>query len=550
MEEQFDEPCNAYYKIFTDKPTGGYKYRYLSPFEFKDVLTSTAVKSVGAENVRDAGRGNPNFFATEARYAFALLQQICTELGDIGSDVPGIGMMPHKHGIGKAFDELLRRSGKQPGAKFLKAALARIRRISRMNKDDFVHDVVVSTIGCYYPVPPRVQHFVEPVLIQFLDKHVYRSKTPLQGKVHVMPTEGCAAAIIYVFDSLKYNGLVKPGDSIGVMTPIFSPYLEIPNLENYDLKQICVKADPANGWEIPQEEIDKIGDPNMRALFLVNPTNPTALSLSSATVRKIAAVVRKKNPNLIILEDNVYAPFVNEFNDFFNVLPRNTIGVFSFSKYFGVTGWRLGSICIHANNIIDNRLLKNAPQSVHDRYKMLTTKPERIKFIDRILADSRQIAEAHVAGLSTPQQTLMTLFAASDILDKEHRYRKALDDILLERMRNLLGPLQYQLPESDLNSNYYIVIDLIRAATRLTNDIEFTQYLQEHKDPLEFLLRLAKHYGTVLLPAVGFAGPFWSARVSLANLETEDYTYIGEDVRDLIGEYHEEFRKWKRVKKD
>jgi aspartate 4-decarboxylase len=377
-----------------------------------------------------------------------------------------------------------------------------------------------------------------------MDKNIYRSKKSLQGNVKIMPTEGCAAAILYVFDSLKYNGLLIPGDEIGVLTPIFSPYLEIPSLRNYNLNQVCIKADPENNWEISNEEISKLANPKMKALFLVNPTNPTALSLSASSVRKMATVIRNKNPNLIILEDNVYAPYTREFNDFFNVLPRNTIGVFSLSKYFGVTGWRLGSIIMHNNNIIDTKLLKNAPESVHKRYSMLQTKPEKIKFIDRILADSRQVAEAHVAGLSTPQQTIMSLFTVYDLLDKERYYQNTLDDILIERINNLLEPLQYDFEQTDLNTNYYIILDISKIADSLMGGTAFGEYLRTVRDPFEFILKLAKKYGIVLLPGVGFAAPFWSVRVSLANLNTEDYITIGENLRNLIDEYYKDFKKW------
>jgi len=347
MEETFNEPCDAYYKIFTNKKTKGYKYQFLSPFEFKNTLINLATKSVGPSRVLNAGRGNPNFFSTMPRYAFALLTQICVQIGDEMCPNSDLGFIPPMKKIGSKFNKLLYKSRGSPEGKFLREACDKMKRISGLSKDEFAHNLVISTIGCFYPDPPRVQNFVEPVLAEFLDKVVYRSKKSLKGKVKIMPTEGCAAAILYVFNSLKYNGLVIPGDSIGVMTPIFSPYLEIPSLRNYNLKQICIKADENNNWEIPQSEIEKIGNPKMKALFLVNPTNPTAMSLSASTVRRIATVVRKKNPNLIILEDNVYAPFVREFNNFFNILPRNTIGVFSFSKYFGVTGWRLGTIIMH-----------------------------------------------------------------------------------------------------------------------------------------------------------------------------------------------------------
>ena len=48
-------------------------------------------------------------------------------------------------------------------------------------------------------------------------------------------------------------------------------------------------------------------------------------------------------------------------------------------------------------------------------------------------------------------------------------------------------------------------------------------YVDAHHDPLDIVLALAQRYGTVLLNGSGFDGPPWSARVSLANLDADDY---------------------------
>ncbi|MEG0276774.1 MAG: PilZ domain-containing protein, partial [Coprobacillus sp.] len=48
-------------------------------------------------------------------------------------------------------------------------------------------------------------------------------------------------------------------------------------------------------------------------------------------------------------------------------------------------------------------------------YSSLTTDPSSIKFIDRLVADSRNVALNHTAGLSTPQQVQMVLFALFNI---------------------------------------------------------------------------------------------------------------------------------------
>jgi aspartate 4-decarboxylase len=46
-------------------------------------------------------------------------------------------------------------------------------------------------------------------------------------------------------------------------------------------------------------------------------------------------------------------------------VPDNTIGVYSYSKYFGGTGWRLGVIALCEDNVLD-RLLKELPQADKD----------------------------------------------------------------------------------------------------------------------------------------------------------------------------------------
>ena len=56
---------------------------------------------------------------------------------------------------------------------------------------------------------------------------------------------------------------------------------------------------------------------------------------------------------------------------------------------------------------------------------------------------------------------------------------------------------------------------------------------------------LAKKYNTVLLSAVGFAGPFWSVRVSIANLDTKKYKQIGENIKELIMFYYQQYKKSK-----
>jgi aspartate 4-decarboxylase len=65
----------------------------------------------------------------------------------------------------------------------------------------------------------------------------------------------------------------------------------------------------------------------------------------------------------------------------------------------------------------------------------------------------------------------------------------------------------------------------------------FAQYLKDNYNPLDFLVRLAEQTCVVLLNGSGFDGPQWSVRVSLANLNREDYEKIGNAIAAILEEY-------------
>jgi aspartate 4-decarboxylase len=540
MEEIFKEPCNEYYKIFNTKKDDSYKYRYLSPFEFKNILIELAKKKMKNIPILNAGRGNPNFFSTVPRSAFGLLNLYCSIIGGNETSLPTVGLMPPEKLCEKKLLSYLKVTKNTISGEFLWKSYHLMKLITGFSGDKLAHNIVISTIGCFYPSPPRIQPYVEPVLLKFLSKCIFKMN---MSNFKVFTTEGATAAIVYTFNCLKYNQLVNPGDKIGILTPIFSPYIEFPNLKNYDLVQICIKADEDNDWNIPDSELKKIGNTDLKALFLCNPTNPTGKALPKKTVKKIANLIRKKNPNLIIIVDNVYAPFVEKFYSFLEEIPQNTISIYSFSKYFGVTGWRLGTVLMSNDNIIDKKLLRNKTHNRYlSRYSISSTKPQNIKFIDRMVLDSREVAEGHTAGLSTPQQVIMTLFAISELMDHKGIYNKNLKNILKKRITLLCKPLKHKIGLSPLDTNYYIVLNIVKIAQNLFNDENFAKYLQNKNDPLEFLVKLAKKYGTVCLPAVGFAGPFWGIRISIANLNTQAYPAIGQNIKLLLIDYFNKFK--------
>jgi aspartate 4-decarboxylase len=521
------------------------KFEALSPFEIKNELIKLAKKgSRTSQSVfLNAGRGNPNWIATTPREGFFLLGQFAiVESRRVKDDPPGLGGMPQAKGCADRLDAWLAMHGDMPGAGFLTSMVKFAVETFAFDRDAFVHELVDSIIGDNYPVPDRMLVHNERVVHEYLMWAMCGNPRP-PGKFDLYAVEGGTAAMCYIFKSLKANRLLHPGDTIALGTPIFTPYLEMTHLEDYALNVVQIKAPQENRFQFTDEEIKKLENPEIKAFFIVNPGNPTGMALSKETIKKITDLVKKKRPDLMLLTDDVYGTFVEDFRSLMGELPQNTIGVYSYSKYFGATGWRLGVIAIHEDNIFDKMVAKLPDadlKALDKRYGPLTLEPRKMKFIDRIVADSRDIGLNHTAGLSLPQQVMMTMFSLYELMDAKKEYQKACMDIVNRRVWSMIESLGLQLSPNSNFDAYYGLIDFEFWARKNIGD-DAVEYLKKHVHPLDLAFRLAEDHGIVLLNGGGFEAPNWSLRVSLANLPDEAYEDIGRGVRTVARGYRDAY---------
>jgi aspartate 4-decarboxylase len=521
------------------------KFENLSPFEIKDELIRLARQTSRTTQSAflNAGRGNPNWIATTPREGFFLLGQFAlTESRRVMDHPAGLGGMPQARGIATRLEAWLAKHADLPGAPFLAAMVDFAVKTFDFEPDAFVHELVDSIIGDNYPVPDRMLVHNERVVHEYLMWAMCGRPRPA-GRFDLYAVEGGTAAMCYLFKSLKANRLLSPGDTIALGTPIFTPYLEMTHLEDYALNVVHIRAPQENRFQFTDEEIRKLEDPSIKAFFLVNPGNPTGVALSPETIAKIAALVKSKRPDLMLLTDDVYGTFVPDFRSLLGELPHNTIGVYSYSKYFGCTGWRLGVIAIHEDNVFDRmiaRLPEAQQRALDSRYGPLTLEPRKLKFIDRIVADSRDVALNHTAGLSLPQQVMMTMFSLAELMDGGKRYQQACREIVYRRALAMIEGLGLQVAPNPLYDAYYGLIDFEFWARKNIGD-EAVEYLKKHVHPLDLAFRLAEDHGIVLLNGGGFEAPDWSLRVSLANLPDEVYEDIGRGVRTVARGYRDAY---------
>ncbi|SFA86091.1 aspartate 4-decarboxylase [Collimonas sp. OK607] len=518
------------------------KLALLSPFELKDALIQVAAKS--DRSMLNAGRGNPNFLATTPRHGFfqfGLFAMSEAERSYVYMD--GVGGFPKRDGIEARFDIFTTAHAGIDGVRFIEAAVSYVRDQLGLSAGDFLYEMCVAILGCNYPVPDRMLSLGEKIVGQYIRQEMI-GEQPFIGNFDMYAVEGGTAAMTYIFNSLRENHIIEAGDTIALGMPIFTPYIEIPHLNDYQLVELMVDAPAENNWQFTRKELDKLLDPKVKAFFLVNPSNPPSVRINDETLAYIAEIIRQR-PDLIILTDDVYGTFADNFISLFAICPYNTILVYSFSKYFGATGWRMGVVATHEKNILDDKIAalpEVRRKQLDQRYNSITTEPRALKFIDRLVADSRTVALNHTAGLSTPVQAQMTLFSLYSLLDEPQNYKKSMKRIVLRRKEALYQALALPLPVDPDSVHYYHLLDLETLATAMYS-VDFAKWMVKRLKPNEALFRLAEETGVILLPGRGFGTAHASARVSLANLNEYDYTNIGKSIRKLALEFHTQFEK-------
>lgn len=522
----------------------------MSPFEIKGTLIDLAEKDAQRSTATflNAGRGNPNWLLSFPRKAFFMLGEFAMSEADRVAYDKEIGIVasPTQAGVAERFRAFLEANKDKTGAKVLNHFYTHVTGDLKVDPDELVFEMVDGILGDHYPTPPRILKNVEIVTREYLRWAMGGGDD--MSEYDLFATEGSTAGMCYAFNTLQQNFLMKKGDKIALFTPCFTPYIEIPQLQQFGFEVVNVSAnkiekDGYHDWQYPKEEIDKLRDPSVKAVCITNPSNPPSVCLSREVLDMLIDVVKKDNPNLMIITDDVYGTFIKGFKSLMYELPYNTLCLYSFSKYFGATGWRVAAMALRSDkNVFDDRLAALSDEekaALNKRYESLVLDPSKIKFIDRLVADSRLVGLNHTAGLSNPQQIQMMLFSAFAYLHREELQPKLIG-MIHRRLDDLWSTTGFTLLPDPNRAGYYSEIDLMVWAKKFYGD-EFVKYLNDNYQPLDFVIRLANETAIVLLNGDGFDGPAWSVRASLANLNDDAYLKIGTAIRKILDEYHTAF---------
>jgi len=184
--------------------------------------------------------------------------------------------------------------------------------------------------------------------------------------------EGIAATLLTI---------TNPGDEVIIPEPTYTSYREVIYLAG--CKPIFVSLDEKNNWAFDLEKFKQAITNKTKAIFYCNPNNPTGTIYTREQLLGLAKLAEQHN--LYLISDEVYKDFVFGTNRhecetsaaaqaiagknshesrIFSLaelqeLRKRVIRLFSFSKAYAMTGWRVGYL--HSDESVVQEILK-----VHD----------------------------------------------------------------------------------------------------------------------------------------------------------------------------------------
>ncbi|MFZ2154029.1 MAG: pyridoxal phosphate-dependent aminotransferase [Candidatus Moraniibacteriota bacterium] len=260
--------------------------------------------------------------------------------------------------------------------------------------------------------------------------------------------------------------ITNAGDEIIIPEPTYTSYREVITLAG--CVPVFVPLDEAKGWAFDLEKFKQAITPKTKAIFYCNPNNPTGTIYSKEQLLGLAKLAELHD--LFLISDEVYKDFLFEPGQkIFSLaevpeLRKRVIRLFSFSKSYAMTGWRVGYL--HGDESVVKEILK-----VHD--SLVTCAPVISQY-------------GAMGALEMGEKDLIQM-------NREYRERR---DLICSQLDELSHVFSYVRPESA----YFVFPRIILDKIDYTGD----DYSQSRS--WQFSLGLLEKTKVAVVPGVAF-GP-------------------------------------------
>jgi len=151
----------------------------------------------------------------------------------------------------------------------------------------------------------------------------------------VVVTTGSSAGFI-----LAFLALFEPGDRVAVALPGYPPYRHI--LSALGCEPVAIETTQATRWAITPEMLMAAHRKTpLKGVLVASPANPTGTMMPAEALRELVAAAESEGIRFI--SDEIYHGLDYAFPaETAARLSENCVIINSFSKYFCMTGWRIG----------------------------------------------------------------------------------------------------------------------------------------------------------------------------------------------------------------
>lgn len=299
-------------------------------------------------------------------------------------------------------------------------------------------------------------------IVKKLKKYNNIDANPSEIIVTVGAVEGLTAAVLAVID---------PGDEVIFPSPTYSTHIQEVVLASG--KPVIVPLIEEEGfiWDI--EAVRDAITPKTKAIMYCSPNNPTGTVFSEKQLRQLADIALKND--LMVITDEAYEYFIYDDNEHFCMgsipeMKKNVISVFTFTKNYAMTGWRIGYLHAHEDII---------PQITKAHIPLAICAPVVSQY-------------AALAALKGPQNC---------IEEFRSHYQKT-RNLMCERLDKLDSIFEYQKPEGS-----YLMFPKILP--------------EEGKDSATFCKKLLREARVSTTPGIAF-GPTGEGHLRLSFCVSED----------------------------
>ena len=257
----------------------------------------------------------------------------------------------------------------------------------------------------------------------------YHTRWGLQiDPARIVVTAGASAAL-----QLACLALIDAGDEILMPDPCYPCNRQF--VQAAEGRAVMVPSGPAQRFQLSAEQVRAHWGERTRGVLLASPSNPTGTSIARDELQRIAGEVRARDGITLIDEIYLGLSYDTAFGQSALSLPgglgESVISVNSFSKYFNMTGWRLGWLVLPPALVEPvERLAQNlfiCPSTIAQHAALACFEPESLHEYERRRAafQARRdffIPELNRLGLTVPVMPDGAFYAWADITDAATRW--------------------------------------------------------------------------------------------------------------------------------